>query len=171
MKKLIVILILTMTTQFAYALSYLTDVKSGVIEYRVSGIVTGWETRTFKDYNKKSKQISELKIGKQTMKVYIINDGTKVITKMAENQQTATIAQFDSQYDSLQRSLKKIGESTILGKKCDIYETHITGQKMVIHRWKKFPLKSIVHTPNGIVMMEATKIDLKDVSDSEFVIK
>lgn len=151
------------------------DIKSGVIEYSMKGFITGTEIRYFKDYNKKSAVYSTIYDQNKTIlkKIYANQKGVTTLTTVngKEYQKYLPINLFNSQYIKMEKMLRKTGESVILGKKCNVYTIQANSSKVVIHRWNKLPLKTEVYNHRGTMIMEATKIELKDIPDSKISLK
>ncbi|MCA9400862.1 MAG: hypothetical protein KC713_04495 [Candidatus Omnitrophica bacterium] len=162
MKKMMIVfmgLILCASTGFAFEKRY--EMKSGIVEYQMTGQNSGTETLYFDDYGKK-----EARYRKQEMNIMgftqrhetidIIdypwmysydaksNQASKVNYEeqmkmfLGENQSQQQMKDFS---ESMVKAMGgvKIGTENILGKKADLYEMKNFGYKVAV--WKGLPLK------------------------------
>jgi len=157
-------------------------VKSGIIEYKLSGDASGTTTTTWDDWGRKEIQLQDTKttiLGMTTEESKTtLMLGTDVYTwKKDENQIHKTknpIADILGKEDYNEKDLegfsekslkslgyKKTGEESIDGKQCDVYEG-IAG-KLWIWKKNKLALKVDVSLLGMSIITEATKINL-DVS-------
>ena len=135
-------------------------IKSGVIEYKVSGIQTGTETIYFDDWGMKEAKYSktELKMAGISQKVDQItyidgewnytydvaqNTGTKLknplFDMLAKNMDEKDMKALG---EKMMKGMggEKIGQEEVLGKTCDVWEIKQFKSKTWV--WKNIPLKT-----------------------------
>ena len=134
--------------------------KSGKVVYKLSGMMTGTETMYFDDYGRKEVRFNESEVNmmgvKQKTNTQTITDG-KYIYSINKQNNTAQkmenpIYSMFSKDDDLQKigddimkklGGKKIGNETINGKNCEIWEVQKLGGKVWV--WKSISIKSDIN--------------------------
>jgi len=151
------------------------QIKSGVVEYTLSGTRKGTETIYFENWGMREAKYTkaELSVAGFTQKqntltlmdggyTYNIDLDTRTGTKMetpllkeiAANQKDLTEAG-----EKMMKSMGgvKIGTEVVLGKTCDVWE--IKNMKSKTWVWKGVPLKTQVSMPSMEMTIMATKLD------------
>lgn len=161
------------------------NVQSGIIEYELAGAQTGKETIYFTDWGMKEAKItkSEMSYGgfAQQLHTAVIIDGDFVYTlDFASRTGTKSINPIllmvgDENVDLIalgelmmsQMGGEKIGQETVLGKSCDVWEIKQLGSKTWV--WNGVTLKTKVDL--GMQMNSiAVSISETDVPDEKFEI-
>lgn len=157
-------------------------IKSGMIEYKMSGKTTGSETMYFDDYGRKTATFTEtntkvLGMSSSENTIEIRVDSVLYVVNMDEKTGVRTVIPFDpSEFTEEQMKeweekgkqmmddlgFEKIGEEKILGKNCEIWEG--LGSKIWI--WEGLTLKTEVNML-GQWITEAVKIDLNSRVDKD----
>lgn len=149
-------------------------IKSGIIEYELSGAQSGKETVYFDDWGYREAKYSEteLSFGGFSQKtktitilegkmIYSIDLATNTGTKM-ENPMFAGFEGDDMQQmgEQMMKQLggEKTGTETILDKTCDVWEIKQMGSKTSV--WKSIPLKTEV---NMGMQMSITAVSIEEV--------
>lgn len=158
-------------------------IKSGVIEYELTGAQSGKEVVYFDDWGFReakytetelsfggfSQKINSLTIMEGNM-IYNIdlstNTGTKIENSMFEGLEGEDMEQIGEKMME-QMGGEKTGTETVLGKECDLWEIKQMGSKTWV--WKSIPLKTEVNM--GMQMnIVATSISEESVSAEKFKI-
>ncbi|MEN8192027.1 MAG: hypothetical protein ABFS12_04380 [Bacteroidota bacterium] len=188
MKKTILLLI---TMMVLYSISIGQDFKryqfkSGKVVYKVSGVQTGTETMYFDDYGRKEVHFNESVIEMMGTKqetntqtimkdkfIYVIDKKTNTAQKM-EN----PLYSMFSDEDDLQKvgedimkkmGGKKVGNETINGKDCEVWDVPKMGGKIWV--WNSIGIKTVVNMMgmNITQIAESVETDV-DVSPDLFKI-
>ena len=152
-------------------------IKSGVIEYIITGSQEGTKTLYFDDWGMKQAEYtrSVLSVGGFTKSLNIVNiidgeyqyminmdqnSGTKTrnpILKAIENLKNQKGFNEFGEQMILSEGFNKIGKEEFLGKDCDIYERENTGTKTWVWEW--LTLKSITRSGGIDINLAATRIN------------
>jgi hypothetical protein len=152
-------------------------IKSGVIEYIISGSQEGTKTLYFDSWGMRQAEYtrSVLSVGKFTKSMNIVNiiDGEfQYMINMDQNSGTKTrnpilkaIEQLKNQKGFnefgeqmlLSMGANKIGAEEFLGKDCDVYEMKSTGTKLWVWEW--LTLKSETKSGGIDITLSATRIN------------
>lgn len=149
-------------------------IKSGIIEYDVSGASTGTETVYFDDYGIKeakysNQEINMMGIQQKTNQIIIsnseyiftLNVDTKTGTKM-KNPLPGFLPD-DKNLEELGKEImtnmggKIVGSETLLGKTCDIWEVEQLSAKIWV--WNTIPLKTEVNMMGMNITSVAKKFE------------
>lgn len=152
-------------------------VKSGIVEYTISGSQEGTKTLYFDDWGMRQAEYtrSVLSVGKFTKAInkvniidgdyqYMINldqaSGTKtknpILKTMQDLKDQKGFNGFGEQY-LLSLGANKIGTEKFLDKDCDVYEIRNTGTKLWVWEW--ITLKSETNTGGIDITLTAVKIN------------
>lgn len=152
-------------------------IKSGVIEYVITGSQEGTKTLYFDSWGMRQAEYtrSVLSVGKFTKSMNIVNiiDGEfQYMINMDQNSGTKTrnpilksIEQLKDQKGFnefgeqilLSKGANKIGTEEFLGKDCDVYEMKSTGTKLWVWEW--LTLKSETKSGGIDINLTATRIN------------
>lgn len=150
-------------------------VKSGIVEYTLSGTRKGTETIYFDNWGMREAKHTKAEMSMmgitQTQNTLGIIDGaytynidldTKTGTKMETPMLKELAANTKDLTEAGEKMMKnmggvKIGTEVILGKSCDVWE--IKNMKSKTWVWKGVPLKTHVNMPSMEMTIMATKID------------
>jgi len=134
--------------------------KSGKVVYKLSGMMTGTETMYFDDYGRKEARFNESemnmmgtkqKINRQTITdgkyIYSINKQNNTAQKMDNPIYTMFSKEDDLKKvgEDIMKKLggKKIGNETIKGKNCEIWDVQKLGGKIWV--WNSIAIKSDIN--------------------------
>jgi len=164
-------------------------IKSGVIEYIISGSQEGTKTLYFDSWGMRQAEYTRsiLSVGKFTKSLNLVNiiDGEfQYMINMDQNSGTKTrnpilksIEQLKDQKGFnefgeqmlLSMGANKIGSDSFLGKDCDVYEMKSTGTKIWVWEW--ITLKSETQSGGIKINLTATRINEgSSVSSEKFKI-
>ncbi len=151
-------------------------VKSGIIEYDLSGIQEGTKTLYFDDWGMRQAEYtrSVISVNGYTKAINLVNiidgeyqytinmdqkTGTKtrnpIIKEMEELKYEKGFNEFGEQM-ILKMGAEKIGSDSFLGKDCDVYEIKSSNTKLWV--WKWIILKSEIKSGRIDIGTTATKI-------------
>lgn len=156
-------------------------VKSGVIEYGISGSQEGTKTLYFDDWGMRQAEYtrSVLSVGGFTKSLNLVNiidgeyqyminidqkSGTKTRNPILKEIESLKYEKGFNEFGEqmlLKMGAEKIGTDNFLGKDCDIYEMKKSGTKLWV--WKWITLKSETKSHGIDITTVAKKIDI-DVS-------
>lgn len=156
-------------------------VKSGVIEYEISGSQEGTKTLYFDDWGMRQAEYtrSVLSVGGFTKSLNLVNiidgeyqyminidqkSGTKTRNPILKEIESLKYEKGFNEFGEqmlLKMGAEKIGTDNFLGKDCDIYEMKKSGTKLWV--WKWITLKSETKSHGIDITTVAKKIDI-DVS-------
>ncbi|VAX29305.1 hypothetical protein MNBD_IGNAVI01-771 [hydrothermal vent metagenome] len=158
--------------------------KSGKVVYKLSGMMTGTETMYFDDYGRKEVRFNESEVNmmgtKQKTSTQTITDG-KYIYSINKQNNTAQkmenpIYSMFTKDDDLQKigddimkklGGKKIGNETINGKDCEIWEVQKLGGKVWV--WNSISIKSDINMMGMKMTQVAESVETNiDVSPDLF---
>lgn len=152
-------------------------VKSGIIEYDLSGIQEGTKTLYFDDWGMKQAEYtrSVISVNGYTKAINLVNiidgeyqytinldqkTGTKtrnpIIKEMEELKYEKGFIEFGEQM-ILKMGAEKIGNENFLGKDCDVYEIKKSNTKLWVWNW--IILKSEIKSGRINIGTTATKIE------------
>jgi len=168
------ILILTATLILGQSTQLKYHIKSGIIEYEVSGASKGKEVVYFDDYGIKEAKYSNQEIEMMGIKqktnqivisdsknIYTLDVETKTGTKM-KNPLLGSMPE-DKNLEELGKEImtnmggKVIGSETLLGKNCEIWEVSQLSAKIWV--WNTIPLKTEVNMMGLKITSTATKFE------------
>lgn len=141
------------------------EIKSGTIVYNgPMGVV---QTLYFDNYGAMEVFTTELEMAGITSKdVQIRRDGYQYSYKAGEPTGTKTKWYTNDMHfskmdiDAMKRyKVKKLGNETIAGKKCEKYSAEFGGSPMTTWVWNNIMIKSITEFGNSEMIIEATKIE------------
>lgn len=153
-------------------------IRSGIVEYKLSGVQTGSETIYFDRWGMREAKYSqaETKMMNMSIKKNILTlldgdwtysvdldakTGTKVPTPLLKDLSAQAKREgkdlTDIGEDIMKRSgAKKIGEETFLGKRCDVWE--IQNLKTKTWVWQGLALKTEASMMGKTILIEATRV-------------
>lgn len=163
-------------------------IKSGVIEYVISGSQEGTKTLYFDNWGMKQaeymRSILTVKgFTKPINKLSVIDGEFQYNINMDQNSGTRTrnpvlrtMEQLSGQKGFnefgeqmlLNMGANKVGSEEFLGKNCDVYEMRSTGTKLWVWEW--ITLKSETNSRGLEINITATRINEGSVPDSKFKI-
>ncbi len=189
MKKLIISLVILLCAVSSYSIDMKKyQIKSGIVEYKITGKQQGTQTLYFDNWGLLSSEYQEATTSMMGMTVksytlnitdkewtYNINLDEKTGTKVSNKDIKDLMNSLDKKdMDELGRKMmerlggKKIGNETFLGKNCEVWE--LTKLKSKVWVYKYIPLKTIMNII-GEVTIEAVKIeDNASVAADKFVV-
>lgn len=150
-------------------------IKSGIVEYTLSGTRKGTETIYFDDWGMREAKYTkaELSVAGFTQKqntltlldgetTYNIDLDRKTGTKMETPMLKELAANNKDLTDAGEKMMKsmggaKVGTEVVLGKTCDVWEIKNMQSKTWV--WKNVPLKTQVNMANMPMAMIATKFE------------
>ncbi len=150
-------------------------IKSGIVEYTLSGTRKGTETIYFDNWGMREAKYtkSEMSMMGMTQKqntltlldgetTYNIDLDTKTGTKMETPMLKELAANNKNLTDAGEKMMKsmggaKIGTEVVLGKTCDVWEIKNMQSKTWV--WKNVPLKTQVNMANMQMTITATKFE------------
>jgi len=151
------------------------QIKSGIVEYTLSGTRTGTETIYFDNWGMREAKYTKSEMSMmgvtQKQNTLVIIDGettysidldTKTGTKMETPMLKELAANNKDLTDAGEKMMKsmggaKIGTEVVLGKTCDVWEIKTMQSKTWV--WKNVPLKTQVNMANMQMTMIATKFE------------
>lgn len=163
-------------------------IKSGVIEYVISGSQEGTKTLYFDNWGMKqaeymrsiltvkgfTKPINKLSVIDGEFQYNINmdqNSGTRtrnpILRTMEQLKDQKSFNEFGEQM-LLNMGANKIGSEEFLGKSCDVYEMRSTGTKLWVWEW--ITLKSETNSRGLEINITATRLNEGSVPDSKFKI-
>ena len=174
-KKLVLILILMALYSITLGQDFKRyQFKSGKVVYTMSGIQTGTETLYFDDYGRKEVHFNESVIDmmgvKQESNTQTIMEGKYIYTidkekNTAQKMENPLYSMFSDE-DDLQKvgedimkkmGGKKIGNETIDGKDCEIWEVKKMGGKIWV--WNSLAIKTVVNMMGMNITQKAESIE------------
>ncbi len=150
------------------------EIKSGSIFYTTSmGVI---QTLYFDDYGAMEVFVTELEMAGITSKeVQIRRDGYQYSYKPGETTGTKSKWYTNDMHfskmdvEAMKRyKVKKHGDETISGKKCEKYSAEFGGSPMTTWVWGNIMIKTITKFGTGEMVIEATKIDEGPVDSKLF---
>ena len=188
MKKLLIVLIALLSLSLILNAQDYKRYKfeSGKVVYKLSGAQSGTETLYFDDYGRKEVRFTEAEMDmmgiKQKMSTQTILEG-KYIYSIDKTANTATKMEnpmFDmfSDEDDLEKigedimkkmGGKKVGNETVKGKDCDVWEVPKIGGKIWV--WESIGIKTVVNMMGINITQELESLETDiDVSPDLFKI-
>ncbi|MEZ4752795.1 MAG: hypothetical protein R3A13_00555 [Bdellovibrionota bacterium] len=147
------------------------DVKSGIIEYTVSGARVGIETLYFDDWGKTEARVSKTSTNLTDTpnspddSLSLIKDGKSYVIDLRSNKGTVTdnsktLAMSGDTSTRTQMSLPTSNKITIAGEECIIWKSALLNSESCL--WKNLPLKTTSGSDSMLVTKSATKITITD---------
>ncbi len=162
------------------------EYRSGFVEYITKGFTNGTQTLYFDEWGFKNAVIQTMEVGKTKVQTHIIiTEGWTYQINKTENRYIKVKNDDSEKYRKLYEKYKNnddataallkeaggklIGKEKFMEKECDIWD--MTQQNSKNWLWKGLILKSVMSTPFGELIFEATKINLNTaIPDSVFEI-
>lgn len=177
MKKVFVAIIMLLVTSYSYAIDMKKyQIKSGIVEYKITGSQQGTQTLYFDNWGLLTAEFMDIttKMMGMTMKsstlnltdkdwTYNINldekNGTKISNKELQELLNST---NKKDLEELGRKMmekmggRKLGNETFMGRDCEVWEISKLNTKVWLYKY--IPLKTISNIV-GEIVIEATKIE------------
>lgn len=164
------------------------QVKSGVVEYALSGMRSGTEVLYWDDWGERQSRCTKASISMMGMTqtsddcvislpdvVYTIDMKTKTAMKSNNPGKAFADGLSDEELEEFGRrmnesmGMKKVGTDTVAGHSCDLWRADQMQTETCTH--KGIPLRTMTKTMGTAMTITATKVDLDaDVDDSRFTL-